>query len=376
MGRSLPVIGIDGSRLSLCRRTGTENYSREIVAHLLGLDLPVDWRIYLNEPPSSATTRHWSALAETRSIPAPRLWTHGRLSAEMVRQPPDVLFVPSHVIPLIHPRSIVTIHDLGYLRYPDLHPARQRRMLDLTTRWSARTARRIIVPSQATKADLIRAHGIDRQRISVIHHGVSARFGSVPWSDIEELQCRLGLDGPYVLSVGTIQPRKNFPVLGEALMKLRRQGVDVTLVISGKAGWMADQVLVRLHALGLGERLRILDYIPDGDLPALYAGASCYVQPSWSEGFGLPVIEAMASAVPVIVSNASSLPEIAADGADLFDPSNADQLAATIGDILSSPQRSTSMATRARVRSEHFSWARAAELTAKVLVEELQRAHA
>lgn len=275
MSQTVPLIGIDGSRLSEHQRTGTENYSREIARALFDLDLPVRWRLYLNEPISSDRNRYWSQMVDTRPIAAARVWTHGRLSMEMIRHRPDLLFVPSHVVPIVHPRSVVTIHDLGYLWYPEMHPAGQRRMLDRSTRWSAHAAQHIIVPSATTKADLIRAYGIDGQKITVVHHGVSARFGSVTPASVRDLRPRLQLNGPYILSVGTIQPRKNLEILGEAMVMLRERGVDCTLVIAGKRGWLADRVLDRLYAFGLGERLRIVDYVSDNDLPALYAGAAC-----------------------------------------------------------------------------------------------------
>lgn len=367
-----PTIGIDGSRIGQQRSTGTENYSTEITKHLLDLDLPVRWRLYLNEPRSSDIDRFWSTRTETRPITAPRLWTHGRLSMEMIRHRPDLLFVPAHVVPIIHPRSVVTIHDLGYLTYPEMHPDKQRRMLDLSTRWSARVARHIIVPSATTKADLIRAYGIDDQKVTVVHHGVSARFGSVTPAGVRDLRLKLQLNGPYILSVGTIQPRKNLEILGEAMVMLRDRGDDCTLVIAGKRGWLADRVLDRLHGFSLGDRLRIVDYVSDDDLPALYAGTACYVQPSLFEGFGLPVVEAMSSAVPVLVSSASCLPEIAGDGADVFDPIDAGHLCSAIYDIVSSPQRTRAMASRALARSRHFSWNRAAEQAASVLLKQIR----
>lgn len=369
MIRPSPLIGIDGSRLGKPQNTGTENYSSEITKHLLTLDLPVRWRLYLNAAASSATDRNWSALAETRPIPARRLWTHRRLSGEIIRHRPDLLFVPAHVVPLIHPPSVVTIHDLGYLRIPETHPPGQRRILDLSTRWSAQVSRHIIVPSHATKSDLIRAYGIDGRKITVIHHGVADRFRSTATSDVRRIRNKFQLNRPYVLSVGTIQPRKNFEILGEAVARLRAQNVDSTLVIAGRRGSLADQVLDRLHSFGLGDRLQILDSVNDDDLPALYAGAACYVQPSLFEGFGLPIVEAMSCAVPVLVSSAPCLPEIASGGADIFDPHDAEALLSALLDILTSSSRSAEMAARAIARSSDFSWKRAAEETAMILLD-------
>jgi len=244
-------------------------------------------------------------------------------------------------------------------------------MLDVTTRWSARVAGHIIVPSNATKDDLIHAYGVHEDKITVVHHGVSDRFGGVPGSTVDQLRTRLALPDRYVLTVGTLQPRKNLETLAQAVAMLNRHGTDCTLVIAGKRGWLADEVLERLASSGLGDRLRLLDYVADDDLPALYAGAKCYVQPSLYEGFGIPVVEAMSSAIPVLVSNASSLPEIAGNGADMFDPHDAPALSIALRDVLSSSDRSKGMAARALQRSTHFSWQRSAEATATILLAEL-----
>jgi glycosyltransferase involved in cell wall biosynthesis len=351
-----PLVGVDGGRLGTTRPTGTETYSDHIVRHLLALDLPVQWRVYLNAAPTSELARELSIRAEVRAIPAPRLWTHGRLSTAMMGERPALLFVPSHVIPLVHPASVVTIHDLGYRWFPEAHPRRQRLMLDLTTRWNARAARHVIVPSAATRNDLVRFHGIDGAKVTVIHHGVSERFGFVDHGQVDALRVSLDLDGPYILTVGTIHPRKNLETVARAIAMLRADGLDCTLVVSGKRGWLADEVLDRLLALDLGSSLRLLDYVAGNDLPALYAGAACYVQPSLFEGFGMPVVEAMASGVPVLVANTSSLPEIGGDGVGLFEPLDVKGLA---------------MAARATARSRHFTWHRAAEQTAAVLLDTL-----
>lgn len=364
-----PLIGIDGSRLGTARPTGTENYSHEITRHLLDLDLPVRWRIYLNATADSDLAREWSAGAEVRPIPSPRLWTHRRLSMEMMRRDAVLLFVPSHVVPIIHPSSVVTIHDLGYRWFPNAHPSRQRLMLDLATRWNARAARHVIAPSATTRDDLVRFHGIDASMVTVVHHGVSDRFGGVSQERIGALRESLAITGPYVLTVGTIQPRKNLDVLTRAVARLNNDGVACTLVVAGKRGWLADRVLDDMGRSDLGSSLRLLDYLDDANLPALYAGAACYVQPSLFEGFGMPVVEAMASGVPVLVANTSCLPEIAGDGAGLFDPHDVVGLAAMLGAILSTPERRREMAAKARDRSRHFSWRSAAEQTAGVLMD-------
>lgn len=362
-----PVVGIDASRLQVHERTGTENYSHRIIRGLLGEDVYWCWRLYLNTqgpPPSLPTPPN----VDLRTIPAPRLWTHYRLSREMLTHRPDLLFVPAHVIPVIHPPAVVTIHDLGYLHAPEAHPVSQRRILDLTTRWSARVARHIIVPSGQTRDDLVQHYRVAEEKISVVHHGVDERFRTVGGPTRAELCERYGLDRPYVLAVGTIQPRKNLAVLGHA-MKIAAPDHD--LVIAGKRGWMSESVLSRLQAAGLGNRLRILNYVPDADLPQLYASASVFVQPSCFEGFGMPVLEAMAAGTPVICASGSSLSEIAGSAAQFFPTHDHIELAHHLEAILPDTGRQADMRARGKAWSARFTWERAARETRSILQEAL-----
>ena len=189
------LIGIDASRATIARRTGTETYSLNLIRALIGLGSGHRFRLYTNGAAHVPGTGDlWSlevpgtlnANVEIRSIPFPRLWTHIRLSAEMLMHPPDVLFVPAHVLPLIHPRrSVVTVHDLGYLHYPEAHRAADRRYLDWSTRWNGRQATAVLADSQATKDDLVRAYGVDPGRVHVVYLGRDEAFG--PVRDVDQL---------------------------------------------------------------------------------------------------------------------------------------------------------------------------------------------
>lgn len=363
----VPVVGVDASRMYLRKRTGTENYSYQIIRALLGESVNWSWRLYLNAS-LTPTSLPISPNTEIRTIPAPRLWTHYRLSAEMLAHRPDLLFVPAHVVPIVHPRTVVTIHDLGYLHAPDAHPANQRRMLDLTTRWSSSVARHIIVPSMQTRDDLIDRYGVREDKISVVHHGVDARFHIIDASAEVEVRARYRLHRPYVLAVGTIQPRKNLPVLARAMMIA---APDHDLVVAGKLGWMSDEVVSELKAAGLGNRLRILDYVPDSDLPPLYASASVFVQPSRFEGFGMPVLEAMAAGTPVLCASGSSLTEIAGNAASFFSADDHVELAHYLATTLDNPSQRAIMTDRGKAWSSLFTWERAARETRSILQEAL-----
>jgi glycosyltransferase involved in cell wall biosynthesis len=366
---SKPVIGIDASRIMVDQRTGTENYSFQLTRHLVDLDggSAFAWRGYLNGDAAALPDEDRTRAIAWRSIPLPRVWTHARLSWEMATHRPDLLFVPAHVVPILHPRSVVTIHDLGYLHFPEAHTPGRVRSLDLSTRWSIRAARHIIVPSAFTREDLIARYNVSPAKITVVHHGVDERFRHGQPDASERLRLKHGLVRPFVLAVGTVQPRKNLPFLARAVKMLIDRNIDCDLVIAGKPGWLANQVLRELAATGLGDRLRMLSYVDDDDVPALYRSASCFVLPSRFEGFGMPALEAMASGTPTIATDSSSLPEIVATGGVVVPLDDDETLAAELARILTDPVWATTMRDRAIARSQDFSWERSARETLAVL---------
>jgi len=308
------LIGVDASRAAIQRRTGTEVYSLYIIRELLRLGRGHRFRLYTNGDPSPALfgQAEEAAEAEVRSIPFPRLWTHARLSAEMLLHPPDVLFVPAHVLPLLHPRrSVVTVHDLGYLYYGDAHTPSDRRYLDWSTRWNARQAAAILADSAATKSDLVRAYGASPDKIHVVYLGRDDNLVRVASPlRLAELRARYDLAHRYLLYVGTLQPRKNLERIVQSFERVCNlpELVDVQLVLAGKQGWLHELLLAQVKTAGLSERVIFPGYIPDEDLPALFSGALAFVFPSLYEGFGIPVLEAGGCGVPVITSNTSSLP--------------------------------------------------------------------
>lgn len=364
-------IGIDASRLAVTARTGTERYSYELIAALARLDRVRRYTLYCNRlPPMLPLVGPNMAL---RSIPCPRLWTHARLSLEMRWHPPDVLFVPAHVLPLLHPpRSVVTIHDLGYLAFPTAHTTARRLELHLTTRWSARAAWRVIAISQATRRDLIRHYGVAPEKIGVIYHGVAPQFQPVTCrATISATLSHYGICTPYVLYVGTIQPRKNLLRLIEAFAQCRREWTGHTqcpqLVIAGKPGWLTTDIERRVAEMGLTSLVRFPGYVADADLPALLSAALAFVFPSLYEGFGMPVLEAMACGTPVLTSTTSSLPEVAGDAALLVDPLNTAALAAALARLVDDAALRDELRRRGLARAAEFRWERCAAETLGVL---------
>lgn len=358
------VIGVDASRITVGRLTGTETYTHQLLRAIHDLEPPDQIELYLNanRPPANI-----SLPGRPVCIPFPRLWTHLRLSTEMARRRPGVLFIPAHVVPLIHPRTVVTIHDLGYLFHPETHPANDRRMLDCTTRWSVRAATRVIAISSATKNDLIHRYGVPPEKIDVVHHGVAREFQPAGADEIARVRAQHGLPERYLLSVGTLHPRKNYGRLASAVAELNRSGLDFTLAIAGKRGWMSDQVEREIAEAGAGDRVRMLGYVEDGDLPALYSGAAVYCQPSLYEGFGMPLLEAMACGVPVLAANGSALPEVGGDAALYHDPLGIPELANGLRKLTTNSELRTELIAKGRTRAATFTWEQCAVQTLEIL---------
>ncbi|MFQ6100404.1 MAG: glycosyltransferase family 4 protein [Anaerolineae bacterium] len=350
------LIGIDASRAAATRPTGTEVYSQRLIQALLNLESLHRFRLYFRStPPADAFPG-----AELRAIPFPRLWTHLRLSWEIARRPPDALFVPAHVLPLIHPRaSLVTVHDLGYLHFPEAHPWRQRLYLDLSTRWNGRAAAHILADSEATKSDLVTRYSVPPAKITVAYPGYDETLAPVrDLAAIEAVKVRYGISGDYFQYLGTLQPRKNLRRLVEAFAKsaIRNPQSAIHLVLAGKRGWLYDDLFAQVRRLGLEHRVLFLGYVPDEDKAALLSGALAFVFPSLYEGFGLPVLEAQACGCPVITSTTSSLPEVAGDAALLVDPTDTAGIAAAMQRILAEPSLRESLIERGLANVRRFSW--------------------
>lgn len=370
------LIGIDASRSVHRNRTGTENYALHLTRAMLKEPGEHRFRLYFNHPPPAGLfpeTPH----SEHRSISWPRLWTHLRLSVELKRRTPDVLFVPSHVLPLICPApSVVTVHDLGYLVYPEAHRRFDRWYLNWTTRRHTRVAAHLLADSEATREDLIRYYNADPEGVTVVYPGLDPDMHPVDDPrQIATVRARYDISDDYVIHVGTLHPRKNIDRLLSAFERLQdlqptvrdtRFPVSNTqLVLAGKPGWLADDLVARAEAMG--DRVRLTGHVAQADLPALMAGACALAMPSLYEGFGFPVLEAMACGTPVVASNVSSLPEVAGDAALLVDPLNTAALADALARILTDDELRGELRRRGLERAHQFTWQRAAQQILTVL---------
>lgn len=350
-------IGIDISRLATAQKTGTERYTWEVLAELAAQPTNDTYALYCRDVPADLPPL--PAHMHVCHLPMQRLWTHVRLATALWRHHPDALFVPSHVLPWNVPfirgmRVVTTVHDLGFLHFPGAHTTFQNAYLRLTTQWAARAADRVIAISEATAADFVAYTGMSRDRVSVIPHGVSPRFHPQaatpqPWSR-------------YLLYVGTLQPRKNLLRLIQAFA-IAETHPETQLVIAGRTGWLSEPLAQEINRLGLTGRVHLVGYVADDALPGLLAQARGFVFPSLYEGFGMPVLEAMASGTPVLCANTSALPEVAGDAAILVDPLNVDAIAGGITVLDGDDATHADYRQRGLDRVKAYSWQRCAQAT-------------
>jgi glycosyltransferase involved in cell wall biosynthesis len=256
--------------------------------------------------------------------------------------------------------TLLTVHDLSFVHFPETFPETLVAYLNRAVPWSIRRATHVLADSQATSDDLQAIWHVPADKISVLLSGVNARFHKMPEKDIHSVRRKYGLDdAPYVLTVGTVQPRKNYEMLVRAWRSVGA-AFPYSLAIAGGRGWLADKLVSSIDAQQLAGRVRILGFVDDDDLPALYSGAELFLFPSLYEGFGLPVLEAMACGIPVISSNSSSLPEVAGDACLLISPEDQGAWTAALLALLADETRRGALATAGRQQALRFTWEAAA----------------
>jgi glycosyltransferase involved in cell wall biosynthesis len=366
------LIAIDASRATVRMRTGTEGYSLHIIRGLLAQGSGHRFHLYLRDEPEPDLFPQQDGVT-VEVIHRPRLWTHTGLGPTVRRERPDVLFVPSHVLPWpsVQPvPAVVTIHDLGYRYYPEKHPLPERLYLNWSTRHSARAARRVIAVSHATAHDLTALDNVPAEKIRVVHSGVDPMLRPVEdAAQLAEVRARYNIPGPYVLHVGSIQPRKNLQRLVVAFDRVKDTVAGLSLVLAGRLTWGYQPILDRIAKLGLADRVLLPGYVPDSDLTALYSGAAVYAFPSLYEGFGFPALEAMACGTPVVCANVSSLPELVNGAALTFAPSDVEAMAEALRRVLIDRALRGDLVRAGFERAEQFTWDAAARKTLDVLEE-------
>jgi glycosyltransferase involved in cell wall biosynthesis len=270
------------------------------------------------------------------------------------------------LLPLRRAPTVLTVHDLIFHLFPQHHTRLNRWYLNLAVPLFCRRAGAIIAISESTRRDLVAHFGVDAGKITVIYEAAAPHFRPAPAAECAAVRAKYGLPERYLLHVGTLEPRKNLIRLLDALDLLRREGQHLPLILVGTKGWLYEGFFHRLEELRLDEQVKLLGYVPDVDLPAVYGAATACVLPSVYEGFGLPVLEAMACGAPVVCSRTSSLPELGGDVARYFDPYQTEDVAAQLKTVWSDDPLRREMGAAGPARAAGFSWARAAEETMAV----------
>ncbi len=335
----------------------------------------ISYRIYLPNAPlpdMPAATDWW----QYRVLAPKKFWTLFRLPLALLTDTPfaDVIFSPTHYIPRFTriPR-VMSIMDVSYLGYPELFRDHDLYQLTHWTAYSVRHASKILTISEFSRNAIIKAYGVSPQRVVVTYPGLTIM--SNVKGHMSNVRERYGIGKHYILSVGTLQPRKNFVRLIEAFagfLKANKQRFgDIDLVIVGKKGWLYEEILAAPVKFGVANRVKFLNFVPEADLAQLYAHALCFALPSLYEGFGLPVLEAMARKIPVVVSRVSSLPEIAGKAAVYVDPDNTESI--TRGLLSAVRDRNLKQGrwrvTKGLEQVRKFTWEAAAKKTLGVLEE-------
>jgi glycosyltransferase involved in cell wall biosynthesis len=366
------LIGIDASRAAKAQRTGTEGYAYHLIRELVPLAEAAGHRLrlYFQQQPQHPISD--SPAVEHVVIPWPRLWTHLRLAWELHRRPPDLFFTPAHVIPFTYRGpAVATVHDLGYLFFPQAHTRTQKAYLQWSTRHNAQRSRRVLADSEATRQDLTTHLGTPSQKIDVVYPGIDPELQPVHDEEVlSAVQAKYGIAAPYFLYLGTLQPRKNVGRLVEAFANAPAAG-NQQLVLAGKPGWLSQPIMEQIAALPapVAQRVRVTGYVAEEDKAALLSGATALLFPSLYEGFGFPVLEAQACETPVLTSNSSSLPEVAGEAALLVDPERMDEIRAGIERLAQDEALRRRLVEAGRSNVRRFNWQKAAAAALRTLEE-------
>ena len=346
---------------------GIGRYVRELVAALSRLDNDTDYRLFV-----AGATRDKLLFPPAPNFiwkPSPippiwyaRLWHRARLPipVEIITGKVNLYHATDFVLPPTLPRTrtLLTVHDLSFIRVPDAASPNLRAYLDAVVPRSVRRADHVLADSTATKNDLIELYDTPPEKITVLLSGVDARFTHV--DDVTARQAvreKYHIPGrPYILAVGTVQPRKNYGRLIQALARLRAQRHDVDLVIVGGRGWLEDPIYETIRTTDMRDHVHFTGFADDADLPALYSEAVCVAVPSLYEGFGIPVLEGMACGTPVVTANVSSLPEVAGDAALTISPTDLDALTDALERLLTDSALRTQLIRRGLERVKQFTW--------------------
>jgi glycosyltransferase involved in cell wall biosynthesis len=365
---TLVRIAIDAHSVGT-QLAGNETYAVNLIEALAEVDQSNQYTLYVTR--QSAIDRfanRWPNFKIKRTVPhTPLVRIPVTLSAELRRNPVDVLHVQYTAPPLAPCPVVATIHDLSFEHLPETFNRRSRAQLRLTVRRTARKAAQILTLSEFSRRDIIDTYSIAPDRVSVTPGAAPSHFRPIEdETELRRIREIYGIERDYILSVSSIQPRKNLIRLIEAyscLRGLRPEGKLPQLVLVGKRGWLDNETFRAAQRHSANNDIAFTGYVVEKDLPALYSGATCFVYPSFFEGFGLPVLEAMQCGAPVIAGNRTSIPEVVGKAGLLFDPFDTNSLVQALTRMLDDSEYRAALRVQGLERAREFDWKQTARMT-------------
>lgn len=358
------TIGIDGNEANVKERVGVSVYTLNLLRYFnKSANKDIQFNIYLKNRPSSDLPRE-NSFYRYREIKGGFLWSQIFLPFALAKNKiNNVFFSPAHYIPRYSPvPTVVTIHDLAYLYYPNDFKKKDYIQLKYWSKFAIEKSLKIIAVSNTTKKDIVKNYGVSKAKISVVYNGYEKTIKY----DISNFKYE-SKEHPFILYVGTLQPRKNLEVLLEAFSKFKQLYPEYELILAGKKGWLYESIFDKVTDLNLEGEVFFTDFITDKQLMFLYENAFCFVLPSLYEGFGIPLLEAMSFDCPVISSYASSLPEIGGSACLYFDPKNSYDLVDKLKRLKDDPDLRVDLIRKGKKRIKEFSWNKCAQQTLEVI---------
>ncbi|HVY92382.1 MAG TPA: glycosyltransferase family 1 protein [Bryobacteraceae bacterium] len=350
--------------------TGNEVYVRSLLREFAAIEPESLFFAYVSEPGAEKLVPR---KFQTRRVsPNPYLRLGADLTRRVAADRPDLLHV-QYTAPLFNRTPIVsTVHDVSFIENPEYFPATRRSQLRMTVARTVKLAHRIITVSEFSRDAILRAYPVLPEKIRVIPNAASPEFRVVSRGRAARtVRDRFGVEAPFIFSVGDLQPRKNHIGLINAFARLLAANPKLPhhLILAGQKTWFTSRVMAAAHASGVASRIHFTGFVSDSDLIQLYNACDCFVFPSFYEGFGLPILEAMACGCAVACSNTSAMPEVAEGAGLLFDPRNPASISRAIADVLLDADLRKRMETRGLQRATHFNWRKSALATLDVYRE-------
>lgn len=376
-------IAIDGYEANVEQRLGSSQVAFELLRHLEKIDQKNEYTILLPSPPLDDLPKDRNGW-KYKILKPKALWTAVALPLFLYtsNKKPDLIFSPTHYIPRFSPvKRVGMIFDLSYLHFPEMFNAKDLWQLKNWSKFSIENADHIITISNFSKKDITGEYGINKDKITVAYPGFNNQLfhPDQKKDQVVKVLKKYGIKGSYLIFIGTIQPRKNLTrLIGAFSNVVKSRNDNLKLVIVGKTkgegrhGWMYEETLEYPKKVGIEDKVIFIGFVPTKELPPLLFGSLAFIQPSLWEGFGIPVVEAMACGVPVLVSNTSSLPEVVGDAGLTFDPYSVDQIEQSLRTVMVDQRLRGKLISAGPLQAQKYSWDKMAETVLKVFGKALR----